>query len=145
MVIGFEKLRDLRGKVTMVDGCFDPLHAGHIEYFRAARRLGLPVLCNVAPDWVVAKKREPLMPQQARRKILNEIRLLRYVHASERETVDVLRQLEPRYYAKGKDWEGRLPADQMEVCRAQGTEIVYLDTVRDSSSRLIEKMRKREV
>src|SRR5690606_1559371 len=35
---------------------------------------------------------------------------------------------------KGKDWEGRLPAEEVAVCRDHGIEIVYLDTVTDSST-----------
>jgi hypothetical protein len=38
---------------------------------------------------------------------------------------------------KGKDWEGRLPPEQVVICRDCGIEIVYLDTVTDSSSRLL--------
>lgn len=145
MIVDFDKLSDLRGQVTMVDGCFDPLHSGHIDYFRAAHRLGRRVLCNVAPDWVLAQKRVPLMPQQARRKILDEIKLLRYVYAGDKATAHVLRELRPCIYAKGKDWEGRLPEEEVRACQAHGTEVVYLDTVRDSSSRLIEEMRKADV
>ena len=46
-----EELKQYRGRVAMVDGAFDPLHRGHIEYFRAAaERLSAPLLCNVASD-----------------------------------------------------------------------------------------------
>ena len=34
MILTFDQLAALRGSVSMVDGAFDPLHAGHIEYFR---------------------------------------------------------------------------------------------------------------
>ena len=48
-----------------------------------------------------------------------------------------LRQLRPRYYVKGSDWRDRLPAEQVTICQEHGIEIVYLDTVRDSSSRIL--------
>src|SRR4029078_8932155 len=54
------------GKVTMVDGGVDPLHHGHVAYFQAAAGLGLPVLCNVAPDDWVRRKHPPLLPQAER-------------------------------------------------------------------------------
>ena len=36
MLLTFDQLKDYRGRVAMVDGAFDPLHRGHIEYFRSA-------------------------------------------------------------------------------------------------------------
>ena len=36
MILTFDQLPPLAGTVAMVDGAFDPLHPGHIEYFRAA-------------------------------------------------------------------------------------------------------------
>jgi hypothetical protein len=52
----------------------------------------------------------------------------------------VLRQLRPRYYVKGSDWRARgLPPEQDVICREHGIEIVYLDTVLDSSSRLLQQ------
>jgi hypothetical protein len=38
---------------------------------------------------------------------------------------------------KGKDWDGRLPAEQVQICREHGIEVVYLDTVFDSSTRIL--------
>ena len=43
MILTFEDLPKFRGSVSMVDGAFDPLHAGHVEYFRAAAELGRPL------------------------------------------------------------------------------------------------------
>ena len=43
MILAFDELHPYRGRVAMVDGAFDPLHKGHVEYFRAAAGLGLPV------------------------------------------------------------------------------------------------------
>ena len=51
MILRFDELREYRHKVAMVDGAFDPLHKGHIEYFRAAvDAVDVPLLCNVASD-----------------------------------------------------------------------------------------------
>jgi len=122
----------------MVDGAFDPLHRGHIEYFRAASALGPPLLCNVASDRYVRTKHRPLLPEDQRAAIVDAIRYIAYVHIYQIDTETVLRQLRPRYYVKGSDWRERgLPPEQMVICREHGIEIVYLDTVLDSSSRLL--------
>ena len=140
MILDFDQLVGYRGKVAMVDGAFDPLHRGHIEYFRAARELGLPLLCNVASDRYVRTKHRPLLPEDQRAAIIDAIRYIDYVHIYQIDTETVLRQLRPRYYVKGSDWRARgLPPEQAVICREHGTEIVYLDTVLDSSSRLLKE------
>jgi cytidyltransferase-like protein len=128
-----------RGAVTMVDGAFDPIHPGHIAYFEAAAALGLPVLCNVSPDAYVATKHRPLLTQAERAAVLDAIRFVEYVHLAPGPTRDVLAELGPRFYAKGADWRGRLPDAEVETCAEQGTEIVYLDTVLESSTALLER------
>jgi cytidyltransferase-like protein len=140
MILTFEQLADYRQKVAMVDGAYDPLHHGHIAYFKAARDLGLPVLCNLASDRYVRTKHEPLLTETQRATVIDAIRYIDYVHIYEIDTETVLRQLRPRYYVKGSDWRARgLPPEQEVICREHGIDIVYLDTVLDSSSRLLQQ------
>jgi cytidyltransferase-like protein len=123
----------------MVDGAFDPLHAGHIEYFKAAAELGVPVLCNVASDLYVATKHPPLLPEEQRAAVVDAIRYIDFTHVNQFDTETILTHLRPKYYVKGKDWEGRLPPQQVEICSRLEIGIVYLDTIRDSSSRLLQR------
>jgi cytidyltransferase-like protein len=138
MILTFEDLPKLRGSVSMVDGAFDPLHAGHIEYFRAAVELGRPLLCNVASDTYVRTKHPPLLPDWQRAVVIDALRDVAYTHVNEYDTETVLEQLRPYAYVKGKDWEGRLPPRQVEICGRLSIRICFLDTVRDSSSRLLQ-------
>ena len=139
MILTFEQLPELRGTVAMVDGAFDPLHQGHIEYFRAASELGAPLLCNVASDRYVTTKHPPLLPEDQRAAVVDAIRYITYTLVNRFDTETVLRELRPRYYVKGKDWDGRLPPAQEAICREHGIGIVYLDTVIDSSTRLLQQ------
>ena len=139
MILTFDQLSELRGQVAMVDGAFDPLHQGHIQYFRAASELGLPLLCNVASDLYVSTKHPPLLPEDQRAAVVDAIRYITYTHVNRFDTETILRELRPRYYVKGKDWDGRLPAAQVAICREHGIGIVYLDTVLDSSTRLLQQ------
>lgn len=138
MIVPFDELARYRRAVAMVDGAFDPIHAGHIEYFRRAGTLGLPVLCNVASDEYVRTKRKPLLPAAERAAIIDAIRWVSVTHINRFDTETVLRELQPAYYVKGKDWEGRLPAEQVRICEQHGIGIVFLDTVLDSSSRILD-------
>jgi cytidyltransferase-like protein len=138
VILTYDDLAAYAGVVGMVDGAFDPLHAGHIEYFRAASELGVPLLCNVASDQYVASKHPPLLPETQRAVVVDAIRYIAYTHVNRFDTETILEHLRPRYYIKGKDWDGRLPPRQVEICGRLGIGIVYLDTMRDSSSRLLE-------
>lgn len=139
MIITFEDLPKYRQAVAMVDGGFDPLHHGHLEYFRMAKDLGVPVLCNLAPDRYVERKHVPLLSQGERAKLIDGLRAIDYVLPNPFDTETVLRELKPRYYVKGKDWEGKLPEEQVRICAEEGIEIVYLDAVFDSSSRILSR------
>ncbi len=143
MIVATSELPGLPARVTMVSGGFDPLHPGHVAYFRAAAELGLPVLCNVSDDSWVARKHPPLLTQAERVQVIDAIRFVDYVHAEQTRTEEVLRLLRPRYFAKGADWRGRLPAEELRACEEHGIEVAYLDTVVDSSTDVLRRFRER--
>lgn len=139
MILDFDQLKEHRGRVAMVDGAFDPLHRGHIEYFRAAaEQLDVPLLCNVASDLYVRTKHPPLLPEDQRAAVVDAIRFISYTHINRFDTETILRELRPKYYVKGRDWQGRLPSEQVRICGDHGIEVVYLDTVLDSSTRILQ-------
>jgi cytidyltransferase-like protein len=144
MIVSTADLVNYRDQVTMVDGGFDPLHHGHVAYLEAAAGLGLPVLCNVSSDEYVVRKHPPFLDQAERGAILDAIRFVDYTHLSQIETVEVLRLLRPRPYAKGADWRGRLPEAEQSACAELGIEVVYLDTVLDSSTAILERYARRQ-
>ena len=146
MILSFEDLKKYRKQVAMVDGAFDPLHRGHIEYFRAAaERLDVPLLCNVASDGYVRTKHPPLLPEDHRAAVVDAIRFISYTHVNQFDTETILRELQPKYYVKGKDWDGRLPPEQVRICAEYGIGVVYLDTVVDSSSRILKSYTENQI
>ena len=61
-------------KVVLVTGGFDPLHSGHIEYFKAAKQLGTKLIVGVNSDeWLTRKKGRPFMPFKERCTIIKEL------------------------------------------------------------------------
>ena len=61
-------------KIVVVSGGFDPLHSGHIEYFKEARKLGDKLVVGVNSDeWLTRKKGRPFMPFHERANIINEL------------------------------------------------------------------------
>jgi len=139
VIIETSELPRLAGKVAMVSGGFDPLHPGHIIYFRAAAELGFPLLCNVSNDRFVAKKHAPLLLERERIDIIDEFRCVTYTHLAREGTVEVLRLLRPALYVKGQDWAGRLPQEELLACEESGARVAFLDTVTNSSSGILER------
>jgi glycerol-3-phosphate cytidylyltransferase-like family protein len=123
----------------MVDGSFDPIHDGHIGYFKAASELGVPLLCNVAPDSWTVTKHAVFLEQEQRGIVLDAIRYISFVHLANIATVEVLRLLQPKFYIKGNDWvaRGGVPEAEATVCAEFGIEVVYLPTVTNSSSKIL--------
>ena len=61
-------------KIVVVSGGFDPLHSGHIAYFKSARKLGDKLVVAVnSDDWLTRKKGRPFMPFHERCNIIEEL------------------------------------------------------------------------
>ena len=64
-------------KIIIVSGGFDPLHSGHIEHFRAAKKLGDILIVGLNSDeWLTRKKGKPFMPIDERLSIIRELRVV---------------------------------------------------------------------
>ena len=61
-------------KIVLVTGGFDPLHSGHIAYFKEAKKLGDKLVVGVnSDDWLTRKKERPFMPFTERSNIIREL------------------------------------------------------------------------
>lgn len=64
-------------KVVLVTGGFDPLHSGHIEYFRAAKKLGDVLVVGINSDeWLTRKKGRPFMLFKERLAIIESLEMV---------------------------------------------------------------------
>ena len=60
--------------IVLVTGGFDPLHSGHIAYFKAAKSLGNKLIVGLNSDeWLTRKKCKPFMQFNERIEIINEL------------------------------------------------------------------------
>ena len=60
--------------IVLITGGFDPLHSGHIAYFKAAKQLGDILVVGVNSDaWLTRKKGSPFMPYKERSEIVRNI------------------------------------------------------------------------
>ena len=67
-------------RIVLVTGGFDPLHSGHIAYFKAAKQLGDILVVGINSDaWLTRKKGAPFMPFQERMNIVKNIQGVDFV------------------------------------------------------------------
>jgi cytidyltransferase-like protein len=64
-------------KIVLVTGGFDPVHSGHIAYFKAAKTLGDVLIVGLNSDeWLVRKKGAAFMPWNERLCIINNLSMV---------------------------------------------------------------------
>ena len=95
-------------KVTVaVSGYFDPIHIGHLEYFKMAKKLGDRLVVIVNNDHqCVLKKGKAFMPEQDRVEIVKNIKGVDEVFLSidDDKTVCMsLSEIKPDIFANGGD------------------------------------------
>ena len=105
------QVRDNGGTVVATGGCFDLLHAGHVETLRAARALGDFLVVCLNSDHSVTRLKgagRPLVPQADRAQVLNALDCVDAVVVFDEDTpTQVLQRLRPHIWAKGGDYDGR--------------------------------------
>jgi cytidyltransferase-like protein len=68
-------------KIVLVTGGFDPLHSGHIAYFKAARTLGDQLIVGLNSDeWLCRKKGRAFMPWNERLCVINNLAMVDEVY-----------------------------------------------------------------
>ena len=73
-------------KVVLITGGFDPLHSGHIAYFKAAKTLGDMLIVGLnSDDWLVRKKGAAFMPGTERLCIINNLSMVDEVYTFDDE------------------------------------------------------------
>ena len=61
-------------RIVLITGGFDPIHSGHIQYMKAASKLGNILIVGVNSDeWLTRKKGRPFMPLEERMSLLREL------------------------------------------------------------------------
>jgi len=126
------QVRDNGGVVVATGGCFDLLHAGHVETLRTARALGDFLVVCLNSDHSVSRLKgagRPLVPQADRAQVLNALDCVDAVVVFDEDTpTEVLHKLRPHIWAKGGDYNGRtLPeASALATWGGQAVVLPYL-------------------
>ena len=60
--------------ISVVSGGFDPIHSGHIEYIKEAKKIGEKLIVALNSDnWLIEKKGKYFLPFKERKVILESL------------------------------------------------------------------------
>jgi len=95
--------------IVTTNGCFDILHAGHMEMLRVARRMGDLLVVGLNSDDSVRRLKgdgHPLVPQEYRRALLESVRYVDRVYIFEEDDpTEFLRLVRPDIHVKSEEYE----------------------------------------
>jgi rfaE bifunctional protein nucleotidyltransferase chain/domain len=137
--------RDAGRTVVFTNGHFDLLHAGHLQYLQAARKLGDALILGLNGDASTARLKgagRPLVPAAERAQLLEALKPVTAVVIFEEDTADrVIELLKPDIYVKGGDYHNK-PLPERELIESLGGEVVLIDLLPErSTSALIAKIK----
>jgi len=106
-----ESARQAGRKVVFTNGCFDVLHAGHVDLLRRSRRLGDLLVVGLNDDESVRRLKGPSRPVNdlhARAEVLGGLEAVDYVVAFGEDTpAEIIRRVRPDVLVKGEDWKDK--------------------------------------
>ncbi|NTV05188.1 MAG: D-glycero-beta-D-manno-heptose 1-phosphate adenylyltransferase [Chlorobiaceae bacterium] len=131
-------------KVVFSNGCFDILHAGHVEYLTAARELGDMLVIGLNSDASVSRlkgKSRPVCCETDRAKVLSALQVVDAVIIFDEDTPEeLIGALLPDILVKGADWNIEQIAGARTVLD-NGGEVLTLPLLEGrSTSGIIEKI-----
>jgi rfaE bifunctional protein nucleotidyltransferase chain/domain len=129
-------------KIVFTNGCFDILHAGHIDYLTKAKTLGDILVVGVNSDKsvrVIKGGRRPIIPEQERALIISNLKPVDYVTLFDEPTPrELIELLIPDILVKGADWDLEKIVGR-DVVEANGGKVLTINFVNDQSTTKIIK------
>ncbi len=124
-------------KVVFTNGCFDIIHAGHIDYLNKAKALGDVLIVGLNSDDSVKRikgEKRPIINEDERAEIISNIKPVDYVVLFDEDTpAELIKELVPDILIKGADWK----IDEIvggETVLANGGEVKTIEFVNDQST-----------
>ncbi|MEP6706202.1 MAG: adenylyltransferase/cytidyltransferase family protein [Pyrinomonadaceae bacterium] len=131
--------------VVFANGCFDPLHVGHVRYLEGAKALGDILIVGVNSDRQVRRLKgagRPLISQNQRAEIVASLSAVNLVTIFDEPTVEaLLLELHPDIHAKGTDYSLDTVPERAVVRSYGGKVAIVGDPKEHSSTDLIEGSR----
>src|SRR3989338_4125290 len=128
-----DSLRRQAKQIVTTNGCFDILHAGHVEYLETARGFGdMLIVCLNTDDSVkrFKGKERPINTERNRAIVLAGLQSVDFVVSfDEDDPRAILSEIKPDIHVKGGDYEAdKLP--ETKVVQEGGGEVRIVPLVR---------------
>ena len=127
--------------VVLANGCFDPLHIGHIRHLEAAKRIGDVLVATVTQDDHVNKgPGRPVFNQNLRAESVAALRCVDYVFINSPIPGNHIKLIRPSLYVKGSDYIGNITPDLLKeqaAVESVGGKLVFTNEPCFSSTRLL--------
>lgn len=126
------KIKPKKQKLVMVSGGFDPIHPGHVRYFKEAKKLGDKLVVVINNDhWIRLKKGHGFMSAEDRAEIIRAFKdvddVLISKHKKNTKDMSVCKELlllRPDIFANGGDRFARnIP--EFKICKDAGIKMVF--------------------
>ncbi len=135
------------GRITVfTNGCFDILHAGHVTYLEAARRLGDCLVVGLNADESIRRIKglhRPVNPQADRARVLAALGCVDGVVLFHQDTPrELIAALLPDVLVKGADWAEEEIVGRAEVEAAGGRVATIPLVAGRSTTNIIERIKK---
>ncbi len=135
--------KDQNKRVVFTNGCFDIIHAGHIDYLSKAKALGDVMIVGLNSNASVMRikgSKRPILKAAERSFILSNLKPVDYVVLFDEDTPKLLiEELLPDILVKGADWEiGNIVGKDVVI--ANGGEVKTIEFVNDQSTSKIIKI-----
>ncbi len=136
-----QQFKDQNKRVVFTNGCFDIIHAGHIDYLSKAKALGDVMIVGLNSNASVMRikgSKRPILKAAERSFILSNLKPVDYVVLFDEDTPKLLiEELLPDILVKGADWEiGNIVGKDVVI--ANGGEVKTIEFVNDlSTSKII--------
>jgi len=114
--------------IACVSGYFDPIHIGHIEYFKSSKQIADKLMVIVNNDeQAILKKGKAFMPADERIKIIQELKCVDYVVKSidlDRTVCATLASVSPKpdFFCNGGD-QNNYSIPEADICNQLGIEL----------------------
>jgi len=144
-----QKEKEKGKKIVFTNGCFDIIHAGHVDYLEKAKSLGTFLVVGLNSDESVKRLKgptRPVNPVDQRKKVLQALKPVDLVIVFEEDTPErLIKEIKPDVLVKGGDWkiENIVGAD---FVMSYGGKVYTIDFVYDTSTtKIIEKVKNESV
>lgn len=129
--------RDGGQRIVFANGCFDPLHVGHVRYLQGAKALGDLLVVGLNSDEQVRRMKgagRPLVPEDQRAEVIASLEVVDFVTIFNEPTVEsLLLELRPDVHAKGTDYT-KDTVPERAIVRSYGGTVAIVGDPKDHSS-----------